>query len=183
MLRLPKDEVLELDVRRKIYEEIVKSPGLHVRELQRRVNIAYGALQYHLSFLVKHNLVAEEKGVEYSRFFPTEFKSIRERELMSLLRQESIRRILLHLLNTPAARNKELAEGVGLSPSTVSWHISKLTEVGAVVQENKGGDVLFRVSEPEVVTRLLVTYKSSFLDTIVDRFVEVWEKENIKTAK
>jgi predicted transcriptional regulator len=182
MIKLPKEAVLELEVRRRIYDIIVESPGLHFRELKRRANVAYGSLQYHLEFLIRHKLIQEEKGSEYSRFFPSDFKSVRERELLSLLRQESIRRILLHLLAKPNCRNKDLVDEVGLSPSTVSWHIGRLLRSGAVLQQNRVNDVVFRVSEPEVVTRLLVTYKGSFLDRIVDRFVEVWERENL-TAK
>jgi predicted transcriptional regulator len=183
MASFSKDAVLELEARRRIYEIVVASPGLHFRELQRRSNVAYGALQYHLEFLIKHGLVAEEKGKEYSRFFPANFKSIREREIISLLRQASIRRILLLLLEFPQSRNKDLMEKLGLSAPTISWHIGRLLQAGAIVQDKKGKETVFSVSEAEVVTQLLVTYKSSFLDKIVDRFVEVWEEENIRNAK
>lgn len=178
MAKFGKDEVLELEARRRIYDALVRSPGLHFRELQRRVGSAYGALQYHLEFLIRHGLVVEEKGREYSRFFPAHFRSIRERELMSLLRQESIRRILLHLLEHPRSRNKDLVEKLQLSAPTISWHLGRLRDAGAITSARKGAELLFSVSEPEVVTHLLVTYKSSFLDKIVDGFVEVWEREN-----
>jgi predicted transcriptional regulator len=180
MAKLARDAVLELEARRRIYDALVDSPGLHFRELQRRVGSAYGALQYHLEFLVRHDLVVEEKGREYSRFFPASFRGMRERELISLLRQESIRRILLFLLEHPESRNKDLVERLGLSPPTISWHLGRLLEAGAVSTHRRGSDSLFSVSEPDVITRLLVTYKASFLDKIVDRFVEVWERENLK---
>jgi predicted transcriptional regulator len=97
---------------------------------------------------------------------------------MSLLRQESIRRILLCLLEKPGSMNKELVDEMMLSPSTISWHIGRLIQTGAVVAEKKDGETVFYVSEPEIVTKLLVTYKSSFVDKIVDRFVDVWGREN-----
>jgi predicted transcriptional regulator len=175
-----KEAVLELDVRRRVYETLLMSPGLHFREIQRRMGMAYGALQYHLEYLVRHGLIVQESGSEYSRFFPSEFKSIREREIMSLLRQESIRGILLNVLAHPGARNKDLADALGLSASTISWHLGRLVLAGALAMERAGGDASFKVVEPEVVTRLLVTYKSSFLDRIVDRFVEVWENEKMR---
>jgi predicted transcriptional regulator len=179
MVKLAKDAVLELETRRRIYDLLVESPGLHFREIQRRAAVAYGALQYHLEFLTKHGLIVEEKGREYSRFFPANFRSIRERELMSLLRQESIRRILLQLLDSHGSRNRDMVAKLGLSAPTISWHLSRLLQAGAVVQERRDGEVVFRVSEPDAVTRLLVTYKSGFFDKIVDRFVEVWERENL----
>ena len=51
------EEALALEVRRKIYEEIKASPGLHFRELQRRVGLATGSLQYHLDYLAKYKAV------------------------------------------------------------------------------------------------------------------------------
>jgi len=179
MVKLARDAVLELEARRRIYDAVVQSPGLHFRELQRRMGSAYGALQYHIEFLVRHGLIVEEKGREYSRYFPANFRNIRERELMSLLRQESIRRVLLLLLENPSSRNKDLVEALGLSASTISWHLGRLLQAGAVVSERKDGEAVFSVSEPDAVTRLLVSYKASFLDKIVDRFVEVLERENI----
>jgi len=179
MVKLTKDAVLELDTRRRIYDMIVGTPGIHFRELQRRVTIAYGSLQYHIEFLLRHGLIEEEKGKDYSRYFPAGFKSIRERELISLLRQKSIRRILLFLLENSGSRNKDLVEAVGLSPSTVSWHMGRLIRAGAVKQQKSGNETQFCVIEPDAITRLLVTYRSSFLDEIVDRFVEVWDKETI----
>jgi predicted transcriptional regulator len=180
MVKLARDSALELDARRMAYYVINDSPGLHFREIQRRTGLAYGNLQYHLEFLVKHGLIVEEKGTEYSRFFTAHFRSLRERELISLLRQESIRRILLHLLETPGSRNRDIVAGVGLSASTVSWHMGRLLAAGAVTQERRENDTVFRVSEPEVVTQLLVTYKAGFIDAMVDRFVDLWERENIR---
>ena len=47
------DEAVILTPRDKIYSIIVQNPGLHFREIQRRTNIATGALQYHLEYLKK----------------------------------------------------------------------------------------------------------------------------------
>jgi len=178
MTKLAKDAVLELETRRRVYETIRDSPGLHFRELERRLMLGYGTLQYHTEFLIKHNLVSEEKGKEYSRFFAASFRSIKERELLSLLRQKTNRHILIHLVDNPMSRNKDIAKNIELSPSTASWHLARLVETGAVASENRGNETLYRVGDPEAVTKLLITYKSSFIDKIVDRFIDVWEKED-----
>jgi predicted transcriptional regulator len=178
MVKLARDAVLELETRRRLYEVIAASPGLHFRELERRLDLAYGTLQYHLEFLIKHGLIVQETVGDYARFFPSGFKSIRERELLSLLRQKTVRHVLLSLLENPSLRNRDLVARLKLSASTISWHLGKLVSSGAVVQESRDGETVYRVSEPEAVIRLLVTYKTSFVDKIVDRFIELWEKEN-----
>ena len=57
------EEQMALSPRDKIYSTVVKNPGLHFREIQRRVDIATGALQYHLDYLKKKHLIYEEKNV------------------------------------------------------------------------------------------------------------------------
>jgi len=183
MVKLARDAVLELETRRRLYDVIHASPGLHFRELERRLGLAYGTLQYHLEFLKKHGLVVEEKVGDYARFFPTGFRSIRERELLSLLRQKTVRHLLLFLLEKQGVRNRDLAQRLKLSASTVSWHIGRLVASGAVEQEVKDGETVYRVSEPEAVIQLLLTYKTSFVDEIVDRFIELWERENASVLR
>ena len=92
------EEALALEVRRKIYDEIKASPGLHFRELQRRVNLATGSLQYHLDYLGKKHLVKMVKEKKFTRFYLIREGFEQERE-MGVLRQESMRKIVLLLLH------------------------------------------------------------------------------------
>ncbi|HLC76566.1 MAG TPA: winged helix-turn-helix transcriptional regulator, partial [archaeon] len=56
---------LDLEVRRRIYDCIVGSPGLHFREIQRRTNLATGSLDYHLHFLHKNGIIRTERDKNY----------------------------------------------------------------------------------------------------------------------
>ena len=60
---------LELETRRKIYEQINKSPGIHFRELERRLKVVVGNLQYHLQYLEKKNLIRTLNDEDYVRYF------------------------------------------------------------------------------------------------------------------
>ena len=51
------DKSLELESRRKIYEAIEKVPGIHFRELNRRLGIPLGVIEYHLKYLEQHELI------------------------------------------------------------------------------------------------------------------------------
>ena len=59
--------ILELETRRKIYDFIQKFPGLHVREISRRLEIPFSTLQYHLRFLEKRELVKAKDDGKYIR--------------------------------------------------------------------------------------------------------------------
>ncbi len=169
------ESALQLDARKKIYNTIKKNPGLHFRELQRRVGIATGALQYHLDFLSKRHLVKNEKETKFIRYYLVR-QQFEDTELMSLLRQESMRKILVFLTQKRFASNPSISSGIELSPSTTSWHIEKLVESGIVEKAHRGRKTFFKVKDKGRVAHILVDYRKSFLDEMVNNFVEVWEE-------
>lgn len=169
-------EAIALDVRRKIYDSIDLNPGLHFREIQRRTGIATGALQYHLDVLGKKHLVRTVKEGKFVRYYSIRGKQLGEDQaLMNILRQDSLRKILLFLLQKKRATNTVIAQNVGLSLSTTFWHLNKLVSSGIVRKKQANGKTRFEVADKERIASLLSTYKSSFLDSLVDSFVEVWE--------
>ena len=171
----------ELETRRRIYEQIKKSPGIHFRELERRLQMVVGNLQYHLQYLEKKNLIRASNDGDYVRYFVKDRSlSETERKIMSFLRRSGCRHILLQLLNNPALNNKELSQAVGLSPSTISWNLNKLVEAGIIEREKTGRISKFTVIDPPAIAELLICYKESFLDTLVDGFIEMWEFKNSK---
>ncbi|MFA5357557.1 MAG: winged helix-turn-helix transcriptional regulator [archaeon] len=173
------DEVIALSPRDRIYSTIAKNPGLHFREVQRRTSIATGALQYHIDCLKKKRLIREEKEGKFSRFYSLgggEINSV----LMNLLRQTSVRRIILFLMKRRRAPLPQIAGGVGLSVSTASFHLQKLLQAQVVVQKNYGKKTYFFLSDKDAVLEILLSYKGSFLDELVDNFTELWEEELVR---
>jgi predicted transcriptional regulator len=174
------NEALALGARNKIYRTINKSPGLHFRELQRRTKIATGSLQYHLDFLLKRHLIKSEKRGKFVRYYSTRGNQLGEGEqTMGLLRQPSLRKIILFLLTKKRANNEKIAASVGLSPSTVSWHMVKLLQGGLVERRRVGRKTFFYIVDADNISRLLSSYKKSFLDEMVDSFVEIWDEMQV----
>ncbi len=170
-------EALNLGTRNKIYQLIEASPGLHFRELQRRSGMAVGAMQYHLDTLQKNHLIRVEKQGRFNRYFSVRGAQLGLHEkTMSSLRQESARKIIIFLLEKKQATNFEIAQAVQLSASTVSWQLAKLAEAGVVSEKRAGKQKLFFVNNPQETAQLLVSYKKTFFDTLVDNFVETWQE-------
>ncbi len=170
------DDALSLSARDKIYRAVVKNPGLHFRELQRRTELATGSLQYHLDYLARRHLVKSVKQGKFVRYYSVRGEQFGEDEtLMNLLRQDSLRKIVLFLLTRKSATNLAIAAAVGLSPSTVSWHLSKLVGNNIVGVRKRVRKKYFYLANPEKVMQLLRGYKKSFLDELVDHFVEIWD--------
>lgn len=170
------EEAMALTPRDRIYSTIVQNPGLHFREIQRRTSIATGALQYHVDYLKKKGFIREEKQGKFSHFYSLQSGEV-DSGLMNLLRQESVRRIVLFLMNKRRATLPIISRNVNLSLSTTSFHMQKLLLSQIVLQKSIQGKIYFFLSDKEKILVLLVQYRKSFLDTLVDNFIDTWEKE------
>lgn len=176
-METPRDDALFLDTRQRIFNLIEQNPGLHFREIQRRTNLAVGSLQYHLDYLVKKNLIKIEKRGKFTRYYTVGGVQLGESQAtMSLLRQESLRKIAIFLLTKKRANNTKISEALGLSPSTISWHLEKLTTAGIIEKKRKGRKIFYKLVNPEETANLLRIYRKSFVDELVDNFVEIWEQ-------
>lgn len=174
------EKALQLEVRKRIYTEIEKSPGLHFREIQRRTTLAVGSLQYHLDYLQKHHIIRTQKEGKFVRYYSVRGPQVGDtlngyagQNTMASLRHESTRKIILFLLTENKANNERIAQEINLSPSTTSWHLDKLVESGVLKKERAGRKSFFTLTNPEEAKKLLVTFKQSFFDQAVDNFVEL----------
>lgn len=175
-------KALQLDVRRKIYDVIEHSPGLHFREIQRRCELAVGSLQYHLDYLQKHHIIRTQTEGKFVRYYSVRGRQVGEgqtheigQKTMAFLRHESTRKIILFLLSQKRANNERIAEEIQLSPSTTSWHLDKLVEAGVLIRQREGRKSFFELVNASAAQQLLITFKKSFLDQAVDNFVEFTE--------
>lgn len=166
-------EKLELDTRRSIYDCIKEFPGIHLREIQRKLEMPMGLLEYHLLFLEKNRLISFEKVNRYKRFYPSK-SGIKNKALLSILRQEIPRNILILLLEQETARHGDILDHLEISPSTLSFHLKKMVKAKVVHQEKKGRTGTYSVIDRESVIETLITHQDSFLDELADRFAEMW---------
>ena len=168
------EPALELEIRRKIYNCILKSPGIHYREISDRLHIPSSTMDYHLYYLKKRNLInsLQEKG--YTRFYVTGKISTQDKIIFSVLRQKATRRIILFLLENPDSDHKKIRNHLNLAPSTTSFHLLKLIKYKIVERKFKGKDVSYNIINPENIIDILITYKKSFLDDSIDSVIETW---------
>ncbi len=168
------DDPLLLENRKRLYECVRGNPGLHFREIQRRVSMPIGVLDYHLNYLVQKGLVTVTKQEGFSRYYPGGQIGADKMRILSCLRQELPRGIILFLLRNPGATHGQLLENFTISGGTLSYHIKKLVSRGAVRVEKKGRESHLTVIDPDVVADLLIVYRRTFLDKLVDDFVAAY---------
>lgn len=171
---MERDDPLELETRRRIFQHLQNFPGAHMREIGRDLGIPTGTLEYHLHYLVKADLLTIRQDPRYTRYFATGELSRQDKDVLAVLRQKVPRQIAAHLLLEPGSSHGQLLSKFALSPSTLSFHLKKLVTRGIVAQEKSGRENLYRVIDPELVARVLIQHKASFFDDVVDRFADVW---------
>jgi len=131
-------------------------------------------LEYHLNYMEKEQILsAESDGYRKSYFIRADVQH-GDKSTLTLLRQEAPRRIIIFILLKEKATFKDILDDTKTSKSTLSFHMKKLTEGQLVVSEKSGREFVYSVVNPELTAKLIITYKESFLDSVVDRFVDAW---------
>lgn len=167
-------EILTLDTRKKIYDLVTTFAGLHFREIERNSGLSTGVVRYHLHYLSKHGLIKEEKENNHLRYFPRFFTS-ENKKLLSLLRQKSVRNMLICMMLHNPCYHGQLVNFIRLSPSTVSWHLKRLEEEKVISIIKKRGKTSYNLMiNKDEIMKLLITYQQTFFDTLVDNVVEMW---------
>jgi predicted transcriptional regulator len=165
---------MDVGARKRIYDFVSTSPGCHLRELQRRLNIPLGTLEYHLKYLVDREYLSIRDEGGYKRYYPVGTMRSVDKNILSLLRQDIPRRLVMHLLLHPNSRFGDLAEKFDVAPSTLSFHITKLLKAGIVSKTRVGRETTYRVDNEHEVAMVLIAHRRSFLDVLVDSFVGTW---------
>ena len=153
---------------------IVSSPGLHFREIQRKVRMATGALQHHLDVLSRRGTLRRWRQGRYLRFFPAGFNEA-EMNLTGLLRHTTMRKISLLLLEHPGASLKDISQHLALSMSTVQWHLGRMDALGATTYLNGPAGREFHLRDMEEVSNALRSMKITFKDRLTHNFIDLWE--------
>ena len=125
---MKKEDTLALEARHDIYNLVLANPGLHEREIARKLGMSLSTLDYHLHYLEKREMLSSKKDGRYTRYFVSRKMGVQDKQTISLLRQATPRNIVLFLLLHPRALHKEVCQEIKKSPSTISFHIKKLTE-------------------------------------------------------
>lgn len=162
---------LELANRKRIFEAVRQNPGVHFRELQRLTSMPIGVLSYHLNCLTDGGLLTVDKQESFTRYFPGGQFERDKQQMLAALRQEIPRGIILFLLMNPGATHGEVLQSFTISGGTLSYHIKKLVSRDLIKVDKAGRESRMTVIEPDKVSNLLIVYRRSFLDRLVDEFV------------
>jgi len=178
MINEKKDEFLELETRREIYNYILIHPGLHFRELSRKMNISKSTLEYHLKYLEKKNLAIVIQKERYKRYFISKKIGHEAKKILTILREETPRRILLSMKIYHPVTISYLSKDLDKAPSTISFHIKKLIKLEIVEKIHIDNQIKFGLIDEYKVYDLFIQYSKSLSDDFIVILIDWINKVN-----
>lgn len=168
-----KDEILENEKRRKIYAIIEANPGIHLRELQRNLNMPLATVEYHLGYMHRKKIIFSETDEHVKRYYSKPLDP-EDKKVLLALRQKRLREIVLVVLSNQKAKYQFLSDFFRLPRSTLSLYLKYLVDKNVLDRQKIGYENVYTVHDEDRVAKVLVVYKTSFMDTLVDRTLATW---------
>ncbi|ABX13222.1 winged helix-turn-helix transcriptional regulator [Nitrosopumilus maritimus] len=164
------DEVLA-SPKEKILDFIINNPGSHLRMIKKNVQFSMGTVQYHLNTLEKEGKIKSSKTRFYKNYYHINES---DEKLLSVFNLESPRSIIMYLLQHQPSTHQEIAKGIELSSSTVSWHMKRLLESNIVESEYSGKYTLYRLVDREKVLENLKKCSSTTWNSMINSMVDIF---------
>lgn len=195
-----KRDILTLELRQKIYNYILKHPGLYQSEISRSLKIPKSTLIYHLSYMKKNKILTSKNFEGHNKYYINDKIGTKEKEILELLRRETPRRIILCLKGYIFCSQKEISKILELHPTTVEFHLKKLLDLGIIENipyENDNAlrgsyhiykrkrisnEKIYCFKSPEIgkiIQRLLIKYQYSLKDKKFIKAINDFRKEVI----
>jgi len=162
------------DTRKRILDLIRESPGVHFREISRRLDIAMGVVEYHIHHLIKAEEIVARREGRYQRYYAEGKHGSAEKKALAYLRKGVPRSIIIHLMTHPGCRHRDIKEALDLTGSTLTFHLQNLVRDRIVLEREESGSKHYYIVDKDLVSGSLIRYKGSFMDDLVDSFAETW---------
>jgi predicted transcriptional regulator len=116
-----------------ILEYIEKNPGCTLADLSKNTGMNQGTIKYHLSILVLERNIIRQRNGKFGYLFANGGKHLEKKKVYGYVMNPTKHQILKSILNQPGISNKEIADMVQISRSTVHWHLQQFLEEKMVI--------------------------------------------------
>jgi DNA-binding transcriptional ArsR family regulator len=159
------------DMRNALYVLVQDYPGLHVRELSRRLGTPVRMVEYHAAALLDSGVLEERREGAYQRLFPNRRElplSDRQRDALGVLRKPVPLSIALALVEHPdGLSHTDLCRRTGASKANLSHHLKDMVDCRLV-----RNDDVYRLVNPEKTRQMLQDHKP--VPDLRSRFSDLW---------
>jgi len=137
-----------------ILSQISLHPGIHFRALQRVSKLSVGQLQHHLHSLLRKKEIAAFPFFQYTCYCLPQI-SPEDRTLYAVLMHPVCKQIISHLLTHKDAHCHHVTSHIKLSPSTLSWYLSRLRKENIIMEQKHGKHKCLHLAHPQKIAELI----------------------------
>lgn len=138
---------LNQSTRMEIYDFVKNNPGIHFRGICNILALPIGVVQYHLGLLTSAGLLSVRRDGRYKRFFDSKKFGEDEMKIISLLRHETVGKILSILLEKRSVSHKDLSSKLGISSQALTWQINRLKKAGLIDFVTEGMKIRYLLAQ------------------------------------
>lgn len=159
-----------VDARIVILKQIGETPGIRYRELVRSTGLSNGTLEYHLRILERtHKVKVDISDGKRGRYYPIDILA-NESNIIGFIRNNVSRQIVTFILEHELCTFGEILEHIKKAPSTLSWHLKRLSKA-AVISVTYGKQYqLYQVLNSKFVQEILYKYGESFKEQVANGY-------------
>jgi predicted transcriptional regulator len=163
------------DIKTLILKSIDKAPGIRYGELLKLSALSNGALEYHLKILERTNKVrVDRRDGRRARFYPIDILA-GESHILGYIRNVTAREIVLFILEHDLCTFGEIVEHMNKAPSTISWHLKRLSEEAGLVSISHGQELqLYKITNCGFMKYVLNKYREGFRDKLANHYYEMF---------
>ena len=145
--KLTKYDIFSNLNRKKIYEFIIKNPGIHFNKLVKSLNISVFSVEWHLNILLKFDLIRKVKIEKYDAYFDSKLPSKND-EILHIISREKCKKIIQYLNQNNEGYSKNyLSKELQIHSNTISTYIEKLEEFGLLLKKELSNMTLYFLNE------------------------------------
>ncbi len=139
--RISKQNIFQNGKREKICSYIQQNPGLHFREISRRMNINSGTLYHHMRKLEDAKMINPISDGYYMRYYYGN-QNLKHNSVTPM--QEKLLKIIGQ---NSGITYKQLGQKLNLSYPTISYHVTALSDSGLVMKVKENGLIHLYIAE------------------------------------
>ncbi|WP_440770360.1 winged helix-turn-helix transcriptional regulator [Natronorubrum sp. DTA28] len=161
------------DTRDQIRAHVRSNAGIHFNELVRESAYAPGQIQYHIRRLIDAGDLVREECYGQTHYYPPAYDAW-ERGALALFRRETVREVVVYLIEHEPCRPATVAEDLEIARSTLEYHLDHLVEREIVDKTyDERNRVTLSLANPERTAPLLSDVTPTVPDRLVDRFTRL----------
>ena len=140
---LSDNELLEDANRQSIYRLIQSEPGISTKDVADRLGLAWGTVTHHLGKLEKRRFVVSKKYGKYRRYFANGHGGTDMKDQVAVLRLDRTGDVAALIQQQPGLTQKAVSAALGVSSSTILWHVKRLESAQLITKVREGKTVRY----------------------------------------